>query len=59
MNATLEIPDKCAEIAKYERAVFDRKEECIRKEKTGSFGDCVSSQKAIIPMIIPCLVKNR
>ena len=59
LNEKLVIPSKCATIAKYERAVFTRKEECIRKEKTGSFGDCVSSQKAIIPMIIPCLVKKR
>jgi len=50
-----DIPNRCGKIAKYERAVFDRKEECIRKEKTGSFGDCASSQKAIIPMIISCL----
>jgi len=55
LEEKLKIPAKCATIAKYERAVFARKEECIRKEKTGSFGDCVSSQKAIIPMIIPCM----
>merc|ERR1712179_105742 len=55
LEGKLKIPAKCATIAKYERAVFVRKEDCIRKEKTGSFGDCVSSQKAIIPMIIPCL----
>merc|ERR1719500_1441547 len=50
-----DIPDRCGKIAKYERAVFARKEECIRKEETGSFGDCARSQKTIIPMIIPCL----
>merc|ERR1711860_487100 len=55
LEEKLDIPNRCASIAKYEGAVFARKEECIRKEKTGSFGDCVSSQKAIIPMIIPCL----
>jgi len=55
LDDKLEIPKRCGKIAKYERAVFARKEECIRKEKTGSFGDCVRSQRAIIPMIIPCL----
>lgn len=55
LKANLAIPASCAKIAKYERAVFARKEECIRKDKTGSFGDCAKVQKAIIPMIIPCL----
>ena len=59
LKAKFAIPAKCAKIAKYERAVFARKEECIRRGKTGSFGDCISSQKAIVPMIIPCLVKYR
>lgn len=58
LKANLAIPASCAKIAKYERAVFARKEECIRKDKTGSFGDCAKVQKAIIPMIIPCLVCN-
>lgn len=55
LEANLAIPASCATIAKYERAVFARKEECIRKDKTGSFGDCAKVQKAIIPMIIPCM----
>ena len=56
LNESLVIPDDCKRIAKYERAVFARKEECIRRDVAGSFGDCRASEKAVIPFIIPCLV---
>ena len=56
LNENLEIPDDCRRISKYELAVFARKEECIRKNVAGSFGDCRASEKAVIPFIKPCLV---
>ena len=58
LNELLVIPAKCKTIAKYERAVFARKEECIRKDVKGSFGDCARSQKTIIPFIRACSVCN-
>ena len=58
LNELLDIPARCLTLAKYERAVFARKEECIRRNIAGSFGDCLASKNAIIPFILECKVKD-
>jgi len=54
LNELLDIPARCLTLAKYERAVYARKEECIRRNIAGSFGDCLASKNAIIPFILEC-----
>ena len=58
LNELLDIPARCLTLAKYERAVYARKEECIRRNIAGSFGDCLASKNAIIPFILECSVKD-